>query len=280
MSLPDHAEKCECVEGYKRADESDPDQGCIAPPEMYAKETFQLSGKTPSSLTFDVPDITPGLTYQVKVAHKLDTDIVINIQSNVRIQPNSIVIKDLDPSQEYIINFAINNGSVVSKPVALIISTQREEADNQLLIIVIAVCACVVFTIVVTAVLCFSFRGRRCCPGNNRYSGYPEADRMLDGHSKSQRAHLAPTVDSGGFGSLPNRKMYINPTNYSTPQEAVLTLARPLERQYASLECTIGGGEFGDVYKANYQPHGYPAKTVAVKTLKPGSTIKEHLRTS
>ena len=31
-----------------------------APPEMYAKETFQLSGKTPSSLTFDVPDITPG----------------------------------------------------------------------------------------------------------------------------------------------------------------------------------------------------------------------------
>ena len=92
MSLPDHAEKCECVEGYKRADESDPDQGCIAPPEMYAKETFQLSGKTPSSLTFDVPDITPGLTYQVKVAHKVDTDIV-NIQSNVRIQPNSIVIK-------------------------------------------------------------------------------------------------------------------------------------------------------------------------------------------
>ena len=34
----------------------------------------------------------PGLTYQVKVAHKVDTDIV-NIQSNVRIQPNSIVIK-------------------------------------------------------------------------------------------------------------------------------------------------------------------------------------------
>ena len=90
---------------------------------------------------------SPGLTYQVKVAHKVDTDIV-NIQSNVRIQPNSIVIKDLDPSQEYIINFAINNGSVVSKPVALIISTQREEADNQLLIIVIAissVCLCSVY---------------------------------------------------------------------------------------------------------------------------------------
>ena len=30
-------------------------------------------------------------------------------------------------------------------------------------------------------------------------------------------------------------------------------------------------GEFGDVYKANYQPHGYPAKTVAVKTLKVSS---------
>jgi len=80
----------------------------------------------------------------------------------------------------------------------------------------------------------------------------------------------------GGSVILPSRgqRLYIDPSNYEDPEEALKDFAKELDKKWLSLEKIIGGGEFGDVYQGTLtRPEEEPIM-VAVKTLKSGALSK------
>lgn len=69
-------------------------------------------------------------------------------------------------------------------------------------------------------------------------------------------------------------RMYIDPTNYENPEDAVTEFASELERSVVLLQELVGGGEFGNVYKGQMTSSDNTSISVAVKTLKRDSTVK------
>ncbi|KAK3730312.1 hypothetical protein QZH41_015353, partial [Actinostola sp. cb2023] len=112
----------------------------------------------------------------------------------------------------------------------------------------------VVATLVLIIVLCFVFLWRRSTRKFGRVPPYDVND-----------SHELPTI---------GQKVYIDPTNYDNPEEALRNFAKELETCALSLEKVIGGGEFGDVYKGVLRRPGDDPIPIAIKTLKHGSSKK------
>ncbi|XP_032238020.2 ephrin type-B receptor 1 isoform X2 [Nematostella vectensis] len=95
---------------------------------------------------------------------------------------------------------------------------------------------------------------------------------------KRQKKMLkVPTVEfADGQVDLPTcgQRVYIDPSNYNDPEEALRNFAKELDKRWLKLEKVIGGGEFGDVYKGTLKRPGENTIPVAIKTLKQGSTSK------
>lgn len=72
-------------------------------------------------------------------------------------------------------------------------------------------------------------------------------------------------------------KAYIDPHTYEDPNQAVREFTREIDALHITIEAIIGGGEFGDVCRGKLKCPGRPETTVAIKTLKPGSSDKARM---
>ncbi|XP_048585722.1 ephrin type-A receptor 4 [Nematostella vectensis] len=70
------------------------------------------------------------------------------------------------------------------------------------------------------------------------------------------------------------QRMYIDPSNYGDPMEALMSVAKEIIKDDLKLEIIIGGGEFADVYRGVLTNEDKTQEKVAVKILKPGSSHK------
>ncbi|XP_031575474.1 ephrin type-B receptor 1-B-like isoform X2 [Actinia tenebrosa] len=75
------------------------------------------------------------------------------------------------------------------------------------------------------------------------------------------------------FILVDGHKMYVDPSNYGSPMEALMCTAEEIEREKIELEKSIGGGEFADVYKGTLK-NDSGREIVAVKILKPKPSVK------
>ncbi|XP_066027769.1 ephrin type-A receptor 4 [Pocillopora verrucosa] len=93
---------------------------------------------------------------------------------------------------------------------------------------------------------------------------------------RDKKGYLKPVELRDGQVILPTRgqRLYIDPSNYEDPEEALRTFAKELDKKWITLEHIIGGGEFGDVYKGTLSRPGEDTILVAVKTLKTGALRK------
>uniref|UniRef100_A0A0N5ANS5 receptor protein-tyrosine kinase n=1 Tax=Syphacia muris TaxID=451379 RepID=A0A0N5ANS5_9BILA len=82
---------------------------------------------------------------------------------------------------------------------------------------------------------------------------------------------------SGGYYGNTRIKSYVDPAAYEDPNQALLEFANNIDPNLIHITEVIGSGEFGEVCKGILQPcpkmDAY-AKTIAIKTLKPGSSDK------
>lgn len=70
-------------------------------------------------------------------------------------------------------------------------------------------------------------------------------------------------------------KPYVDPLTYEDPNQAVKEFANEISGDYVQIEEVIGAGEFGEVCRGRLVfPGRSTADTVAIKTLKPGSSKK------
>ncbi|XP_076315246.1 ephrin type-A receptor 4-like isoform X2 [Tachypleus tridentatus] len=72
-------------------------------------------------------------------------------------------------------------------------------------------------------------------------------------------------------------RSYIDPHTYEDPNQAVREFAKEIDALHITIEAIIGGGEFGDVCRGKLKVPGRPEITVAIKTLKPGSSDKARM---
>ena len=70
------------------------------------------------------------------------------------------------------------------------------------------------------------------------------------------------------------QKMFIDPMNYGDAETALKEFANEIDPASLALECIIGGGEFGDVYKGTLTLPDGKTMTVAAKTLKSNASEK------
>ncbi|XP_077509571.1 eph receptor tyrosine kinase isoform X13 [Amblyomma americanum] len=72
-------------------------------------------------------------------------------------------------------------------------------------------------------------------------------------------------------------RAYIDPHTYEDPNQAVREFTKEIDALHITIEAIIGGGEFGDVCRGKLKCPGRPEVTVAIKTLKPGSSDKARM---
>jgi len=76
------------------------------------------------------------------------------------------------------------------------------------------------------------------------------------------------------FNPVTHQRTYIDPHTYEDPNQAIREFAREIDASHIIIEAVIGGGEFGDVCRGKLRIPGRQEITVAIKTLKPGSSEK------
>ena len=62
--------------------------------------------------------------------------------------------------------------------------------------------------------------------------------------------------------------MYVDPSTYQKPDEAVQDFAKEIPLKSVNLTEEIGNGEFGNVYRGTWKPGNKELLPIAVKTLK------------
>lgn len=72
-------------------------------------------------------------------------------------------------------------------------------------------------------------------------------------------------------------RAYVDPHTYEDPNQAVREFTKEIDALHITIEAIIGGGEFGDVCRGKLKCPGRPEVTVAIKTLKPGSSDKARM---
>ncbi|KAH6933869.1 hypothetical protein HPB50_018650 [Hyalomma asiaticum] len=72
-------------------------------------------------------------------------------------------------------------------------------------------------------------------------------------------------------------RAYIDPHTYEDPNQAVREFTKEIDALHITIEAIIGGGEFGDVCRGKLKCPSRPEVTVAIKTLKPGSSDKARM---
>ncbi|CAG0888322.1 unnamed protein product [Cyprideis torosa] len=80
------------------------------------------------------------------------------------------------------------------------------------------------------------------------------------------------TMTTPLFTQMGPPRTYVDPHTYEDPSLAVKDFAREIDASCINIEAIIGGGEFGDVCRGKLKYPGRPEITVAIKTLKPGSS--------
>nr|XP_027221997.1 ephrin type-A receptor 4-A-like [Penaeus vannamei] len=88
------------------------------------------------------------------------------------------------------------------------------------------------------------------------------------------QTHITGSMTTPLFTQVGHHRTYIDPHTYEDPNQAIREFAREIDASYITIEAIIGGGEFGDVCKGKLQLPSRPEMTVAIKTLKPGSSEK------
>ncbi|XP_043192230.1 ephrin type-B receptor 1-B-like isoform X3 [Amphibalanus amphitrite] len=76
------------------------------------------------------------------------------------------------------------------------------------------------------------------------------------------------------FNPVTHQRTYIDPHTYEDPNQAIREFAREIDASHIIIEAVIGGGEFGDVCRGKLRIPARQEITVAIKTLKPGSSEK------
>lgn len=79
------------------------------------------------------------------------------------------------------------------------------------------------------------------------------------------------------FTQIGPPRTYVDPHTYEDPNQAVREFTREIDALHITIEAIIGGGEFGDVCRGKLKIPGRPDMTVAIKTLKPGSSDKARM---
>ncbi|KAK3892411.1 hypothetical protein Pcinc_003644, partial [Petrolisthes cinctipes] len=155
-----------------------------------------------------------------------------------------------------------------------------DEDNTQVRIIVGAtVGAFVVIAIVVVMTLLFLKKGTDEC--NKKQPSDCDTLEYRNGevHGVLENPPIVQTHTTGSmttplFTQVGHHRTYIDPHTYEDPNQAIREFAREIDASYITIEAIIGGGEFGDVCKGKLQLPARPEMTVAIKTLKPGSSEK------
>ncbi|GAB6031351.1 hypothetical protein CHUAL_009137 [Chamberlinius hualienensis] len=79
------------------------------------------------------------------------------------------------------------------------------------------------------------------------------------------------------FTQMGPPRTYVDPHTYEDPNQAVREFTREIDASQITIEAIIGGGEFGDVCRGKLKLPNRPEMTVAIKTLKPGSSDKARM---
>ncbi|XP_028394326.1 ephrin type-B receptor 2-like [Dendronephthya gigantea] len=142
---------------------------------------------------------------------------------------------------------------VASKPFPFESTVESKEKgdNNRLTFVVIIVCVGCLTLLLVAFLFAFCLRKRK------------------------EKSGLFQGLLAGGV-ELPTtgRKMYVDPSNYDKPEDAICEFAEEIDASLLYLEMLIGGGEFGDVYKGSMSVEDGKKIPVAVKTLKKDATAK------
>ncbi|XP_063865644.1 ephrin type-B receptor 1-B-like isoform X8 [Scylla paramamosain] len=163
-----------------------------------------------------------------------------------------------------------------------------DEDNTQVRIIVGAtVGAFVVIAVIVIMTLLFLRRGTDECnkkqPSDCDTLEYRNGEGLIVTFSKLHgvlenppivQTHTTGSMTTPLFTQVGHHRTYIDPHTYEDPNQAIREFAREIDASYITIEAIIGGGEFGDVCKGKLQLPSRPEMTVAIKTLKPGSSEK------
>ncbi|XP_020902227.1 ephrin type-B receptor 1-B [Exaiptasia diaphana] len=171
---------------------------------------------------------------------------------------NSIIITGLEKETKYVFKVRASTSVGLGPPgnitkVVALPSTNENTggfSQDQLFGVVGGVLAAIVLIAVVVIVVACIYRKKK--------------KRRSD-----SKLHLA----NSEFIPLDGHKMYIDPSTYGSPMEALMCNAVEIDSRDLKLDKNIGGGEFADVYKGTLSKTSI-SEIVAVKILKPGSSTK------
>ncbi|XP_076330171.1 ephrin type-A receptor 4-like isoform X2 [Tachypleus tridentatus] len=153
-----------------------------------------------------------------------------------------------------------------------------EDEDEFQIRIVAGVSVAVVVLVVVIIVMIVLYIRRNSDDCNKKQ---PSDCVTLDYHNGEVIPGLEhpPIVPTAGMTTLlfthcSGQRSYVDPHTYEDPSQAVKEFAKELDTSHITIEAIIGGGEFGDVCRGKLKIPTHSEITVAIKTLKTGSTDK------
>ncbi|XP_022258075.1 ephrin type-A receptor 4-A-like isoform X2 [Limulus polyphemus] len=164
----------------------------------------------------------------------------------------------------------------------LVDSTAYVEDEDQIQIRIVAgVTVAVVVLMVVIVVMIVLYVRRNSDDCNKKQPSDCDTLDYHNGEVIPGLEHL-PIVPTAGITTLlfthcGGQRSYVDPHTYEDPNQAVKEFAKELDVSYITIEAIIGGGEFGDVCKGKLKIPTHSEITVAIKTLKTGSSDKARM---
>ncbi|XP_067122135.1 ephrin type-A receptor 4-A-like isoform X2 [Centruroides vittatus] len=154
-------------------------------------------------------------------------------------------------------------GQLVSSPTPV-------ETDDPVQVPIIAGATVAVIVLLVVIVVMIVLYIRRSSDECNKKQ--PSDCDTLEYHTGEGKKLTTPL-----FTHCAATRSYVDPHTYEDPNQAVREFTKEIDASHITIEAIIGGGEFGDVCRGNLKIPGQPEITVAIKTLKPGSSDKARM---
>ena len=150
----------------------------------------------------------------------------------------------------------------------------RVEEDAMQPGVAVAIVVAVLFVIIVCCLLFFFVKrnnDEKRKPKDSDSLDYRGIDNQFSNESHPiVQTHTLPPI----YNPFALHKTYVDPHTYEDPNVAVKQFAKEIDSKYITIEAIIGGGEFGEVCKGKLSVPDRQDMTVAIKTLKSGSSDK------